>query len=961
MRMTERSADDESRLFERLCELPAAAQAAELEALAQARPALARRLRRLLSIDAEYAAHTAASALAQAAALADATGAIDATDANGARIAGDGGDAEGDGADREGSDRDGANRDGADREGMDRGGADGAATPHAARRGADMQVGPFRLLHELGRGGMGVVYRAERRSGFAQPVAIKLLPRFADDAPARARFARERRLLAQLRHPHICGILDGGELDDGTPWLAMELVEGESLCAWCARRALPLRARVQLFLQLCDAVQYAHRRLVVHRDIKDANVLVEEMLADDGPGRRQGRARLLDFGIAKALDGDAEAASGPGFDAGPDAGEGQHTLADERVFSPLSAAPEQLHGQRTTTAVDVYALGALLHQLLTGRLPFADIARDRMALQRAILERVPPPASAALQRAQDAGRIARTHPVAPRALRGDLDAIVARCLRKDPDERYADVAELARDLRAWLEGRPVAAAAGERWGGGLYRLRKFVARHRSASALGALALLSLAFAFAATLWRSAELRAQRDAAQAARAQSEIDRDRARAVAGFMRETFEQADPGRAAEGGLLARDLIGQGLQRLDRLDAQPEVQAELALLLAESQQALGLDRDSRALLARHAPGIAALAEDDPALRWRHARLQAVHAVALDPDRAAAEAPLARLAALADSPERRVELARVRERWAVRRSQFDRAAVLLETAWAEDAAALSEDARLALRLDLAGALLSAGRDAEALRLLAPLDETVLASHLPALQIRAWRVRARALKLRLDAQGGDRAGRDGDGLDRAEEDRAEKGRSELDRSDLDRALRAWRRAAEQLYGPQSLEVASALIWSIGAEPDPAAQERALQRAYAIQRERLPANTLARALAEYNAGYYWLSLRRDPARAEPHLARAVASGRAAAGRAHSDVRRFEASWADSLLALGRHERVLAALADPPPPYAATPADAPVRARLQRALATAAERAVRPASEPGADPSPAPSDGR
>lgn len=925
--MREPSMQDESRLFDHLCELAPSAQDAELEGLERSQPALARRLRRLLRIDAQYAAHTASSALAQAAALADAADAA---------------------------------REGQAGEGDD----DASALPGTVPRGpgaGGLEVGPFRLLHSIGRGGMGVVYRAERRSGFAQPVAIKLLPRFADDALARARFARERRLLAQLRHPHICGILDGGELDDGTPWLAMELVEGESLCAWCARRALPPRERVRLFLQLCDAVQYAHRRLVVHRDIKDGNVLVEDALGEDPPvggvsreampregmlregmlregmpraaaASARGRARLLDFGIAKALDGEGdERDAAVGGAARP-----PRTLAEERFFSPLSAAPEQLRGERTTTAVDLYALGALLHQLLTGLLPFADIARDRVALQRAILERVPPPASAALRRAQSEGRIARAHPVAPRALRGELDAIVARCLRKDPDERYADVAELARDLRAWLDGRPVTAVLGERWGGGLYRLRKFVARHRSASALGALALLSLAFAFAATLWRSAELRAERDAAQAARAQSEIDRDRARAVAGFMRETFEQADPGRAAEGGLLARDLIGQGLQRLDRLDAQPEVQAELALLLAESQQALGLDRDSRTLIARYASGIAALAADDPALRWRHARLRAAHAVSLDPDQAAVEAMLAQLAALADSPERQVELARARERWAVRRSQFDRAAALLETAWAEHAAALSEDARLGLRLELAGALLSARRDDEAMRLLAPLDETELATHLPALQIRAWRVLARALKLRHDARGGDRA-------------------------ELDRALRAWRRAAEQLYGPQSLEVASALIWSIGAEPDPAVQERSLQRAYAIQRERLPANTLARALAEYNAGYFWLSLRRDPARAEPHLARAVASGRAAAGRAHSDVRRFEASWAESLIALGRYERVRTALADPPGLSAATPADAPMLARLRRALATAAERADRPVPGPSADASRSLPDGR
>lgn len=941
--MREPSADEESRLFDRLCELEPEAQAVQLDALAQSQPALARRLRRLLSIDAEYAAHTASSALAQAAAITHAISdaiigrAADATGAASARM-----------------DPLGHSVDGGDEEAEE-----GAPARDPASRGAGLEVGPFRLLRRIGRGGMGVVYLAERRLGFAQPVAVKLLPRFADDAVARARFARERRLLAQLRHPHICGILDGGELDDGTPWLAMELVEGESLCTWAARRALPLRERVALFLQLCDAVQYAHRRLVVHRDIKDGNVLVEGMLVEgmlsedalpdgrplDGrAGHTPGRARLLDFGIAKALGGDAA------DESSPEPAEALHTLADERFFSPQSAAPEQLRGERTTTAVDVYALGTLLHQLLTGSLPFADLARDRLALQRAILERVPPPASAALQRAQEAGRIAPTHPVAPRALRGDLDAIVARCLRKDPDARYADVAELARDLRAWRDGRPVSAATGDRWGDRAYRLRKFIARHRSASVLGALAVISLVFAFAATLWRSAELRAERDAAQMARAQSEIDRDRARTVAGFMRDTFEQADPGRAAEGGLLARDLIAQGLQRLDRLDAQPEVQAELALLLAESQQALGLHAESRALVRRHAARIDRLAMKDAELRWRVGRLRARDALALDADPVAAAAAIARLAAQARTPERQVELAFLRERLAIRRARFAEAAGLLEDAWRTHAAALKPDARLALRLALADALLNIRRDADAGRLLDALDRQTLSQQLPALQIRAWRTLARWQKLRLEtdavaAQGPPTppvkaaagtpvvarslatksvatksASMDATAVEPSVEepsvDEADPpDRVELHRAALNRTIADWLAAADRLYGPDSLETASALVWSIGAEPDPARQERLLQRAYVIQRERLPRNTLGRALAEYNVGYFWLEERDQPARAVAHLGEAVASGRAAVGRAHGDVRSFDARWAVALNRLGRHDEVLAMLDDPP----------------------------------------------
>ncbi len=152
-------------------------------------------------------------------------------------------------------------------------------------------IGAFRLVRQIGRGGMCVVYLAERRSGFEQQVAIKIMPRFAIDDASRERFAQERRILAQLRHSNICSILDGGELADGTPWLAMEYVPGESLCAWCARHRSDSRERIALFLQLCDAVQYAHRNLVIHRDLKDSNVMIDE----------RGAAKLLDSGIAKSL------------------------------------------------------------------------------------------------------------------------------------------------------------------------------------------------------------------------------------------------------------------------------------------------------------------------------------------------------------------------------------------------------------------------------------------------------------------------------------------------------------------------------------------------------------------------------------------------------------------------------------------------------------------------------------
>jgi serine/threonine protein kinase len=448
---------DEARLFESLCELEPEAQAQRLRALDQTHPALASRLRRLLSIDEAYGTHTARSVM---------------------------------------------------------------TTEISGPVGDISDIGAFRLVHQIGRGGMGVVYLGERRSDFAQQVAIKIMPRFAIDAQSRERFAQERRILAQLRHPNICTIVDGGELADGTPWLAMEYVPGESLCAWCERNSSSLRERIALFLQLCDAVQYAHRNLVIHRDLKDSNVMIEQ------GGDERAAVKLLDFGIAKSLA--AMADSG-------------HTAVQDRFLSPMTAAPEQLRGERATVSVDVYALGALLHQLLCGVLPFARPQRDPIELQRAILDTVPPRMSDALQRERTATASSpgTAQPVvAVQALRGELDAIVAHCLRKDASERYAEVGDLARDLRAWLSGHPISISGNHR----LYRLRKFVRRNRVGVSFAALAVCSVLIALAVTLWQAAALRTERDAAQAARARSDIDRDRARAVAEFVRSTFEEADP-----------------------------------------------------------------------------------------------------------------------------------------------------------------------------------------------------------------------------------------------------------------------------------------------------------------------------------------------------------------------------------------------------------------------------------
>lgn len=807
---------DEAQLFETLCELAPEAQAQRLIELDRTHPELSSRLRRLLAIDEAYGTHTARSVMVTE--LPDPLGDIS-------------------------------------------------------------DIGAFRLVRQIGRGGMGVVYLAERRSGFEQQVAIKIMPRFAIDDASRERFAQERRILAQLRHPNICSILDGGELADGTPWLAMEYVPGESLCAWCARHRSDARERIALFLQLCDAVQYAHRNLVIHRDLKDSNVMIDE----------RGAVKLLDFGIAKSLAAMADAG---------------HTALQDRIFSPMTAAPEQLRGERATVAVDVYALGALLHQLLCGVLPFERPQRDPTELQRAILDTVPPRMSDVLARERAAASSTTVAPpapsIAPQALRGELDAIVAHCLRKDASERYAEIGDLARDLRAWLSGHPISISRNDR----LYRVGKFLRRNRVGAAVVAVAAGSVLIALAVTLWQASELRAQRDAAQQARARSESDRDRARAVASFMRGTFEQADPGNASAGGLLARELIEQGKRRLGELDGQKDVQAEQALLLAEIDAGLGLLRESDATFRAHAPAIEALSAVDPDVRWRARLLRFSNRRELDTDGPHLDAELAALKRLADTPQAHVQAARQEERLAVRRSEFDRAARILEDAWRRYATKLDAPSALRLRINLGDAMLSSDRMQEARRICEGIDRDALRAHDPALQILALALIVRELDARVQ-----------DSLAQDQADDTDAATLRANREALVQAIADRQTTAERLYGSDSIQAASAYVWSVGVATDRQRQETLMQKAYAIQRAKLPPVSSARAYAEFVMARYYLDLRDRPDLAEPHLAQAVAIGRKVSSRAHSDVAQFELEWARTLNALGRHRVCLEQLAAPP----------------------------------------------
>jgi len=311
--------------------------------------------------------------------------------------------------------------------------------PTAAEPPPPERVGPYRLGARLGGGGMGEVYLGEREGGsVGHQVAVKLLKRGMDSAEILRRFARERQILAQLDHPHVARLYDGGLADDGRPYFVMELVEGEPITDYSRRHALPVEARLLLLVSCCDAVEAAHARKIVHRDLKPSNILVT---AD-------GLVKLLDFGIAKLLV--------------EDAGEPALTHSGLWVMTPRYAAPEQVLGQPISTATDVYALGVLLYELLTGQAPHRREGRTPLELVHAIQHEAPerpstlvgrlPPESLPLDQPslRDVRRLRRR-------LRGELDTIVLKALRREPARRYASAGELGEDLRRHLAGGPVAA------------------------------------------------------------------------------------------------------------------------------------------------------------------------------------------------------------------------------------------------------------------------------------------------------------------------------------------------------------------------------------------------------------------------------------------------------------------------------------------------------------------------
>lgn len=448
------------------------------------------------------------------------------------------------------------------------------------------RLGSFELLRLVGRGGMGQVYLGRRVGEVTQQAAIKVqLPLVATDETLR-RFRLERQMLAGLEHPAIARLIECGEDTQGRPYYAMEWIDGVNIDQYCDQAALDLRQRLSLFARLCEGVDYAHRHLVVHRDIKTSNIMVT----------LDGQPKLLDFGIAKALD-NATAAM-------------DSTATHARFFSPNHAAPEQVRGQAITVACDVYALGVLLYQLLSGVRPYQLDGLSPRAIEEQICELTPPPPSerlAALQRtdAAAAEQLAKQRGTRSKslihALRGDLDRIVLHALRKRPDERYGSVAELRADVQRFLDGEAVLA----RGMGRGYRMRKFIGRHRLASALASGFVIALT-AFSIVLWfQAGALRNERDEVARQLHRAEIEQARAEQVTTFIEQTFAQADPANALGEKLTVSEVLNTGARTLDFAQFDdPQLRHRMQLTLARVMQSLG----------RHAEAQALIADIDPAL-----------------------------------------------------------------------------------------------------------------------------------------------------------------------------------------------------------------------------------------------------------------------------------------------------------------------------------------------------------
>ncbi|HST21710.1 MAG TPA: serine/threonine-protein kinase [Blastocatellia bacterium] len=427
-------------------------------------------------------------------------------------------------------------------------------------------VGPYKLIRKIGQGGMGAVYLASRADDeYKKRVAIKLVKRGMDSEEVLNRFRHERQILASLDHANIARLLDGGTTEDGLPYFVMEYVEGTPVDKYCDEQRLSINERLNLFRKVCSAIQYAHQNLVVHRDIKPGNILVTST----------GEPKLLDFGIAKLLNPELYAQTI------------LTTALTSRLMTPDYASPEQVRGRKITTATDIYSLGVVLYELLTGHRPYRIESYTQEEIERIICRETIEKPSTAINRIVTAHTGAQQTAITPelvsetregqpdklrKRLAGDLDNIVLMAMRKEPERRYVSAEQFSEDIRRHLEGLPVIA----RQDTFAYRASKFIGRNKIAVAV-AVAFLILAVT-ATVLVINQSIRASRE------------RDKAQRVSQFLVELFNVSDPGEARGNTVTAREILDKGAERIDReLADQPEVQATLMTTIGQVYVKLGL------------------------------------------------------------------------------------------------------------------------------------------------------------------------------------------------------------------------------------------------------------------------------------------------------------------------------------------------------------------------------------
>lgn len=442
------------------------------------------------------------------------------------------------------------------------------------------RLGAYVLTKKIAEGGMGEIFLAQRDDGeFQKQVVVKLIRHSLFNNEVHVRFQRERQILADLEHPNITRLIDAGKIDEHLYYVVMEYIQGENIYSYCRTHQLSVKQRVKLFLKLCSAVQYAHQNLIIHRDIKPSNVLVDST----------GEPRLLDFGIATLVHNKASVST-------------EETIAYTQPRTPLYSSPEQINGNSATTATDVYALGVVLYEMLSGQRPFAHREAQPIELERAICQETPNNPSHALrkliaahQKSDKQTQIIEgiNHSQAVQHISGDLDRIILKALAYESVLRYATVKELQLDLEAYLEGRPVIAVTPSVG----YRIRKFITRHWvpvSMATVGFIAVISFTII---TLFQSEQLRLERDLARQ-------EQTKSTAVTDLLLNAYESSDPTITSGQDISAKTILDRSLEKIDdTLATQPDTQANLKVSMATVYQNLN-DYDTAKRIAIEAVDI---------------------------------------------------------------------------------------------------------------------------------------------------------------------------------------------------------------------------------------------------------------------------------------------------------------------------------------------------------------------